>query len=72
MIQEVKEKLPWVYNYNKKRAKQRFAPQSTFKIANALIELQTGAVKDEYDFKYWDGVKRESDNWNKDHTLVSA
>ncbi|OLP65472.1 hypothetical protein BACPU_15600 [Bacillus pumilus] len=59
VVQEVKEKSPWVYN--KKRAKTRFAPLSTFKIANALIGLQTGAVKDEYDIKYWDGVKREID-----------
>ncbi|MEN7367209.1 BPU family class D beta-lactamase [Bacillus safensis] len=70
VIQEVKEKSPWVYN--KKRANKRFAPQSTFKVANALIGLQTGAVRDEYDIKYWDGVKREIDNWNKDHTLGSG
>ncbi|MEW6978428.1 BPU family class D beta-lactamase [Bacillus sp. SIMBA_154] len=70
VIQEVKEKSPWVYN--KKRAKERFAPQSTFKVANALIGLQTGAVRDEYDIKYWDGVKREIDQWNRDHTLGSG
>ena len=70
VIQEVKEKSPWVYN--KKRAKEQFAPQSTFKVANALIGLQTGAVRDEYDIKYWDGVKREIDNWNRDHTLGSG
>ncbi|WP_426004700.1 BPU family class D beta-lactamase [Bacillus sp. DWP3-1] len=70
VIQEVKEKSPWVYN--KKRAKERFAPQSTFKVANALIGLQTGAVRDEYDIKYWDGVKREIDRWNRDHTLGSG
>ncbi|MDH6561685.1 beta-lactamase class D [Bacillus sp. TBS-096] len=70
VIQEVKEKSPWVYN--QKRANKRFAPQSTFKVANALIGLQTGAVRDEYDIKYWDGVKREIDNWNKDHTLGSG
>ncbi|WP_282068677.1 BPU family class D beta-lactamase [Bacillus pumilus] len=70
VIQEVKEKSPWVYN--KKRAKERFAPQSTFKVANALIGLQTGAVRDEYDIKYWDGVKREIDSWNRDHTLGSG
>ncbi|QZD61132.1 BPU family class D beta-lactamase [Bacillus pumilus] len=70
VIQEVKEKSPWVYN--KKRAKERFAPQSTFKVANSLIGLQTGAVRDEYHIKYWDGVKREIDNWNRDHTLGSG
>lgn len=70
VIQEVNEKSPRVYN--KKRANKRFAPQSTFKVANALIGLQIGAVRDEYDIKYWDGVKREIDSWNRDHTLGSG
>ncbi|WP_231597670.1 class D beta-lactamase [Bacillus sp. SA1-12] len=58
--------------YNHERAKQRFAPQSTFKVPNSLIGLQVGAVKDEYDIKYWDGVEREIEIWNQDHTLGSA
>ncbi|QYG87536.1 class D beta-lactamase [Bacillus atrophaeus] len=58
--------------YNQERANQRFAPQSTFKVPNALIGLQVGAVEDEYSIKYWDGVKREIDIWNQDHTLGSG
>ncbi|MBK5501749.1 class D beta-lactamase [Peribacillus sp. TH14] len=58
--------------YNNERANQRFAPQSTFKVPNSLIGLQVGAVEDEYDIKYWDGVEREIEVWNQDHTLGSA
>ncbi|MCI3986097.1 class D beta-lactamase [Bacillus vallismortis] len=58
--------------YNRKRANKRQTPQSTFKIVNALIGLQVKAVRDEYDVKRWDGVKREFDSWNRDHTLGSA
>ncbi|KXZ16839.1 class D beta-lactamase [Bacillus nakamurai] len=60
------------YIYNEKRAKERMTPQSIFKIPNALISLQVKAVRDEYDVKRWDGVKRELDSWNRDHTLGSA
>ncbi|TPG70583.1 class D beta-lactamase [Brevibacillus laterosporus] len=58
--------------FNEERAKQSQAPQSTFKIMNALIGLQVKAVDDEYTVKRWDGVKRDLDAWNKDHTLGSA
>ncbi|MGM7721638.1 class D beta-lactamase [Metabacillus sp. Hm71] len=61
-----------VYVYNKERSTERFTPESTFKIANALIGLETSAVRDEYEVKRWDGVKREFENWNRDHTLASA
>ncbi|MBY4605167.1 MULTISPECIES: class D beta-lactamase [Bacillus] len=58
--------------YNRERANKRQTPQSTFKVANALIGLQVKAVRDEYDVKRWDGVKREFESWNRDHTLGSA
>ncbi|WP_307894536.1 class D beta-lactamase [Bacillus swezeyi] len=58
--------------YNKERAYKRLTPESTFKVANALIGLQTGAVRDEYDVKRWDGIVREFDSWNRDHTLGSG
>ncbi|MGX4767685.1 class D beta-lactamase [Bacillus mojavensis] len=70
ILRDLKNEKTFIYD--NQRAKQRFAPQSTFKVPNALIGLQTGAVKDEYDIKYWDGVKRELDIWNQDHTLGSA
>jgi beta-lactamase class D len=60
------------YIYNEQRAKEKLTPQSTFKIPNALIGLQLGVVKDEYDIKKWDGKKNEIISWNHDHTLGSA
>ncbi|WP_243298020.1 class D beta-lactamase [Bacillus litorisediminis] len=61
-----------VYVYNEARSQERFTPESTFKVANALIGLQTDAVRDEYDVKRWDGVVREFEDWNRDHTLASG
>lgn len=61
-----------VFIYNKQRSKVRYTPESTFKVANALIGLQTKAVNDEYEVKRWDGVNREFEDWNRDHTLASA
>lgn len=58
--------------YNKERANKRQTPESTFKVPNALIGLQTNVVKDEYEIKYWDGIKRDIESWNRDHTLGSA
>jgi beta-lactamase class D len=61
-----------VFIYDKQRSKVRYTPESTFKVANALIGLQTKAVSDEYEVKRWDGVIREFEDWNRDHTLASA
>ncbi|AMM94531.1 class D beta-lactamase [Peribacillus simplex] len=61
-----------VYIYNKQRSNIRYTPESTFKVANALIGLQTKAVSDEYEVKRWDGVIREFEDWNRDHTLASG
>jgi beta-lactamase class D len=58
---------------NAARAERGFLPASTFKIANALIALETSVVKDADNpvFK-WDGKQREFEQWNKDHTLGSG
>ena len=58
---------------NAERHTKGFLPASTFKIANALIALETGVIKSANQpvFK-WDGVKREFEAWNKDHTPASA
>ncbi|WP_082593494.1 class D beta-lactamase [Paenibacillus sp. Soil766] len=61
-----------VYVCNPDRSRQRFTPESTFKVPNALIGLEVGAVRDEYDVKRWDGVVRPFEVWNRDHTLASA
>jgi beta-lactamase class D len=60
------------YVYNEKRSTQKLTPESTFKVPNALIGLQMNAVRDEYEVKRWDGVVREFETWNRDHTLASA
>jgi beta-lactamase class D len=58
---------------NAARHTKAFLPASTFKIPNALIALETGVVKDaEHPVFKWDGVKREFEAWNKDHTLRSG
>lgn len=61
-----------MYTYNLQRSTQRFTPESSFKVPNALIGLEEHAVEDEYEVKRWDGVVREFDVWNRDHTLASA
>lgn len=61
-----------MYVYNSERSEEQFTPESTFKVPNSLIGLETGAVRDEYEVKRWDGVKREFDSWNRDHSLASA
>ncbi len=65
-------KTQQTYLYNKKRSMKRLTPESTFKVSNALIGLQTNAVRDEYEVKRWDGVIREFETWNRDHSLASA
>jgi beta-lactamase class D len=60
------------YVYNQKRSIERLTPESTYKVPNALIGLQTNAVRDEYEVKRWDGVVRQFETWNRDHSLASA
>ena len=54
------------------RAREGFIPASTFKIFNALVALETGAVADEFEVIKWDGEKRWLPIWNRDHSLASA
>lgn len=48
------------------------SPCSTFKIPNALIGLQTGAVSGPGHLKPWDGNRHSRETANRDHTLASA
>jgi beta-lactamase class D len=54
------------------QCRQALSPCSTFKIPNALIGLQTGAVSGPDDLKQWDGKQRAREASNRDHTLASA
>jgi beta-lactamase class D len=58
--------------YNMNLDTMRMTPASTFKIANALIGLQTGIITDENMIIKWDGVTRTNTDWNKDLTLKEA
>jgi beta-lactamase class D len=58
---------------DKNRSEQALLPASTFKIPLALIALESGVVEDpDKDVFKWDGVKRDVEGWNRDHTLRSA
>lgn len=58
---------------DKDRSGEDKLPASTFKIPNSLIALETGVVADpDKDVFKWNGVKRDIEAWNKDHTLRSA
>ena len=60
--------------HNSAQSNRRLAPCSTFKIFNSLIGLEVG-VLDRDDAKTrlaWDGVQRDFESWNRDHTLASA
>ena len=58
--------------YDDARARQRYAPASTFKIPHALFALDTGAVRDEFQALRWDGTKRSYEAWNQDQDLRSS
>lgn len=69
LFDQQKEKY---FFYNQQRAQERFLPASTFKILNSLVALELKIIPDENFVIKWDGIKRENENWNKDHSLRSA
>lgn len=54
------------------RARRGFLPASTFKVANAVIGLETGAIADEREVFRWDGKPQVRREWERDHTLASG
>jgi beta-lactamase class D len=61
----------WVV-HEPERAERGFVPASTFKIPNTLIALETGVIGGVDETISWDGVRREVEAWNRDHTLATA
>ncbi len=53
-------------------ADEGFRPQSTFKIPNALIGLETGVIEGENHVWKWDGAPRRMKDWERDLDLGSA
>ncbi|WP_165973532.1 class D beta-lactamase [Luteibacter rhizovicinus] len=63
--------------FDAERAKHRYLPASTFKLFNAMVALDTGAVKDEYETVPWDGTVRTlsgppKTEWNRPNSLASG
>lgn len=58
--------------HNEAQCAKRWKPCSSFKIANSLIGLETGVLKDEYAVYKWNGKKQFFKSWERDHTLASA
>lgn len=58
--------------WNESRAKKRFTPASTFKIANSLIGLDTGAVKDVDEILPYGGKPQPFKQWESDMGLRKA
>lgn len=57
---------------NGKRAATRFVPASTFKIANSLIALEAGAVKDENEVIPYGGKPQRIKAWERDMPMREA
>ena len=70
LLYELKKDAYTAYRFD--RCQTGFLPASTFKIANTLIGLETGVLRDENTLMKWDGVRRDIVAWNQDHTLRSA
>jgi beta-lactamase class D len=58
--------------HDEKRAKTRFVPASTFKIANSLIGLSAGAVKSVDEVLPYGGKPQPFDTWEHDMSLRDA
>ncbi len=61
-----------VMTVNRERAETRLVPASTFKIANSLIALETGVVKDENEIIPYGGKPQPFKNWEKDMSMREA
>jgi len=58
--------------WNKARAEQRFTPASTFKIANSLIGLDAGVIKDVDEILPYGGKPQWNKDWERDMGLREA
>lgn len=57
---------------NAERAEKRVLPASTFKIANSLIALETGAVADENEIVPYGGAPQPIKAWERDMSMREA
>lgn len=57
---------------NPDAAARRVAPNSTYKIYDALFGLEEGVITPEHSLLSWDGSNYPYESWNQDQTLDSA
>jgi beta-lactamase class D len=57
---------------NAERARTRFVPASTFKIANSIIALETGVVSDENEVVPYGGRPQPFKQWERDMSMREA
>jgi beta-lactamase class D len=70
IIQEAAGKARWVSD--PEACATRLCPASTFKIAHALVALETGVISADT-VERWDGVRHPRQPlWDRDHTVLSA
>lgn len=58
--------------HDREHAALRVAPNSTYKIYDALFGLEEGIITPEYSFIAWNGETYPFEAWNADQTLPSA
>jgi beta-lactamase class D len=61
-----------VVTVNRPRAEKRYVPASTFKIANSLIALEAGVVRDENEVIPYGGKPQPFKAWEKDMPMREA
>ena len=61
-----------VITVDRQRAEKRYVPASTFKIANSLIALEAGAVRDEHEVIPYGGKPQPFKAWEKDMPMHEA
>jgi beta-lactamase class D len=57
---------------NVERARTRFVPASTFKIANSILALETGVVSDENEIVPYGGKPQPFKQWERDMSMREA
>jgi len=57
---------------NLSAAQRRVSPASTFKVAHALIALETGVITDPFKLEETDGIQRAVPSWNQPTSLYSG
>ena len=58
--------------YNEKGAGTRVSPESTYKIYDSLMALESGIITPDSSSMTWDGTEYGFDAWNSDQDLTTA